>query len=76
MARRVSLTDALSGVTEIFENPPWQLDGISHHARGSLVKLRHDDGSERMIPVKLGTTGLDERFAGWTGGGRSVLPIS
>lgn len=66
MIRSVSLTDALSGLTEIFQNPPWHLDGISHHLRGSLVKLRHDDGSERMVPVKLGTTGLDERFAGWT----------
>ncbi|CAM3221329.1 hypothetical protein SAMN04488021_13045 [Paracoccus aminovorans] len=76
MIRSVSLTDALSGLTEVFQNPPWHLDGISQHVRGSLVKLRHDDGRERMIPVKLGTTGLDERFAGWTGGGRSVLPIS
>ncbi|MBT0779537.1 hypothetical protein BDE18_3313 [Paracoccus pantotrophus] len=61
----IALTDAFSGITEIFSRPPWNLEGIKHHKNGDLVKLIHDDGTIRLIPVKPSTFGIDERFRGW-----------
>lgn len=63
--KSVALTDAFSGLTEIFAQPPWRLEGIRHFQNGDLVKLVHDDGTTRLIPVRPSTSGLVERFGDW-----------
>lgn len=65
MFRPIVLTDAFSGITEIFARPPWNLEGFKHHKNGDLVKLIHDDGTRRIIPVKASTVNIAEHFRGW-----------
>ncbi|SMG53951.1 hypothetical protein [Paracoccus sp. J56] len=65
MTKCVALTDALTGATEIFAQPPWHLEGIRHFQNGDLVKLVHDDGTTRLMPIRSCTSGLFERFRDW-----------
>ena len=62
----VTITDAMSGITELFDNPPWRLEGIATHPKWSIVKLVHLDGRRLIIPTRSPRATLDLRFATWT----------
>lgn len=63
--RTVALTDALTGITDIFDNPPWHLESLLAHKHWCIVRLISTDGIRLMIPIKARRVTLDERFALW-----------
>lgn len=66
MRKDVHLLNCLSGLTESYSSPPWQLEGITSHSRGSLVRLIGDDGEKFVIPVMIQSQFLNEMFASWS----------
>ncbi|SMO97612.1 hypothetical protein [Paracoccus laeviglucosivorans] len=63
--RTVALTDALTGITDIFHNPPWHLESLLAYKHWCIVRLVNSDGVRLMIPTTARRVTLDERFALW-----------
>ena len=66
MRQDVELLNCLSGIREAYASPPWRLEGITAHARGSVVRLMHVDGEQTAIPVLLQADSLLLMFATWS----------
>ena len=65
--KRVILTDSQTGVTRLFQNPPWRLGRIRQQ-KGSNnfdVHMIHEDGQEMTINVNADPVSLQNRFKDW-----------
>lgn len=62
----VKLLNCLTGRDEEYTSPPWRLEGITRHPRGSLVKLVHSDGEQNIIPVMMQSEFIATMFKSWS----------
>lgn len=53
MANKIELRNCLSRATEAYSSPPWRLEGITPHSRGSLVRLIDAEGEKCCVPVMM-----------------------
>lgn len=65
MRQDIELVNRFSGIRETYASPPWRLEGVSAHARGSLVRLVHVNGEQTAIPVFLQADHVLPMFADW-----------
>ncbi|SMO96309.1 hypothetical protein SAMN06265221_12421 [Paracoccus laeviglucosivorans] len=60
---KVALTDARTGRTEIYTNPPWSLLALNLTIDGCSVTLVHSDGGRQTVHVNSSFEAMTARFS-------------